>query len=634
MEPHEERRLTTILSADVVGYSRLMAADEAGTHARLKAHNKELLDPKAAEYHGRTVKMTGDGALMEFASVVNAVRFAADVQRAMIGRNAAVPKDRQITFRIGINTGDVIAEDDDIHGNGVNVAVRLEGLADPGGICVSGKVYEEVKDKLQLGMEDLGEQQLKNIPGPVRVYRVLADPASTGALLAPKRVGGRPRWRAAAAAAAVAVALVSAGAVVTWLRPWEPTVETASIDRMAFPLPDKASIAVLPFENLSGDPDQEYLSDAITEDIITVLAGLPELFVIARNSTFTYKGKAVKVQEVAEALGVRYVLEGSVQRSGERIRVTAQLVDALTGHHLWSERYERTLNDVFALQDEITLNVVTNLHIELSPYGRAGVARRETPNLRAWLLLAQSLEYAYRFTKEDNVRAQQMLEEALELDPTYTHAYVVLAWRYWQAARNGWADNSAAAFKKANELAEKARSLDELNPNVYILLTGINLSNRAYDEAIAAAERAISLGPNNSEAFAALGWALNEAMQPKEAIPHFKTAMRLGPYYPNWYLDELADAYRLAEQYDEAIAAYEKLLARDPGLTTVVTAHCDLAVIYAEIGNEDKARSEVAKAIAAAPSVTVDHLRSRSLKKDMAFLERYFATLQRLGLPE
>ncbi len=477
----------------------------------------------------------------------------------------------------------------------------------------------------------MGQQEVKNIAEPVSAYRLVPGQVSVATTTAAKSSRVR-HWRIPAIAAAV-VAIIAAGGLAVW-RPWAPEIEPASVERMAFPLPDKPSIAVLPFDNLSGDPDQEYLSDAITEDIITVLSRLPELFVIARNSTFTYKGKAAKVQEIAEALGVRYVLEGSVQKSGERVRITAQLIDALTGRHLWAERYDRPVDDLFALQDDITLNVVSNLHVELSLYGRTGLAKRETTNLRAWLLRAQSMAYVYRFTKEDNIRARQLIEEALQLDPTYANAYVLLAWRYWQDANKGWTDDPEAAFKMANEMAEKALSLDDLNPNVYIFLTGKHLFNRAYDEAIAAAEKAINLGPNNSESFVILAWALNKTMQPEKAIPQIKMAMRLGPYYPDWYLSELADAYRLAERYDEAIAAYEKFLARDPGLIDVGMVRCNLAVIYEELGAEDKARAEIAKAIEAAPTVTVSFLRSSSLYKDVAYREHYLATLQRLGLPE
>jgi TolB-like protein/class 3 adenylate cyclase len=338
MEPQDvERRLTTILSADVVGYSRLMGEDEAGTLAALKAHRKELIEPKAAQYHGRTVKLMGDGALMEFGSVVDAALFAIEVQCAMRDRNAGVPEDRQIIYRVGINIGDIIVEGDDIYGDGVNVASRLEGLAEAGGICVARNVRNQVRDKLDLDLDDLGEVEVKNIARPVRVFRVVLDDKAAALVTPLVEEAAKPQRRWWPIAAAVMILFAFGGAL--WWQPWAPDVERADIEMMAFPLPDKPSIAVLPFDNLSGDPQHERLADGITEDIIADLSRYPDLFVIARNSVFTYKGKPVKVQEVAEDLGVRYVLEGSIQTDGNQARVTVQLIDALDGHHLWVERH-------------------------------------------------------------------------------------------------------------------------------------------------------------------------------------------------------------------------------------------------------------------------------------------------------
>ncbi len=338
---HEERRLTTILAADVVGYSRLMAADEGGTFAQLKTHRKELIGPKIAEYSGRVVKLMGDGTLMEFGSVVDAVHFAVDVQRAMAERNAEVPEDQRITYRIGINIGDIIVEGDDIYGDGVNVAARLEALAEPGGICISRTVFNHVRNKVALAFEDLGELQVKNIPDPVRVYRVDLSRTDTDS------VG------------------------------WSP-------DTGSLPLPDKPSIAVLPFENMSGDPEQEFFADGMAEEIITALSRYRWFFVIARNSSFTYKGHAVDVKQVAKELGVRYVLEGSVRKAGDRVRVTAQLIDASTGNHIWAERYDRELDDIFALQDEITQTIVTAIEPELGAVEQERARRKPPDNLDAW----------------------------------------------------------------------------------------------------------------------------------------------------------------------------------------------------------------------------------------------------------
>ncbi len=337
-----ERRLTTILAADVVGYSRLMAADEAGTLDALKTHRRELIEPKTAEYNGRVVKLMGDGTLMEFASVVDAVTFAVEVQRAMAERNANVPEDQRITYRIGINIGDIIVEGDDIYGDGVNVAARLEGLAEPGGVCVARSVYNQVKGKVDLAFQDLGEQQVKNIPEPIQVFQVRLDGEAPAAPASP--TGTRRRLPVIAAGLALSLAAVAA---LVWWAPWAPRTEPASPEAMAFPLPDKPSIAVLPFNNMSDDEGQEYFADGMTEDLITDLSKISGLFVIARNSSFSYKGQQVKVRQVAEELGVRYVLEGSVRRAGDEVRINAQLIDATTGGHLWAERYDGTLADVF-----------------------------------------------------------------------------------------------------------------------------------------------------------------------------------------------------------------------------------------------------------------------------------------------
>ncbi len=372
-EERVERRLAAILVADVVGYSALIRADEEGTRAAVRQHNAETVEPQIAAHNGRIFKTVGDGLLAEFASVVDAVRCAVEIQNAIKDHNADVVAEKRVEFRIGVNLGDVIVEGDDLHGDGVNVAARLEGLAEPQGICISGSAFEQVRDKLELGFEDLGDQQVKNIDRPVRAYRVLSDPDDAGKIVtAPTKRA--TRWKVPALAAALVVIIAAGG--LAWWQPWAPDVEPASVERMAFPLPEKPSIAVLPFDNLSGDPEQDYFGDGIAENIITALSKIPDMFVIARNSSFTYKGKPVKVQQVAEELGVRYVLEGSVQRSGDQVRVTAQLIDAVTGHHLWAERYDRQLTDIFALQDDIAQNIVTALEVKLTAGEQARVWRR------------------------------------------------------------------------------------------------------------------------------------------------------------------------------------------------------------------------------------------------------------------
>ncbi|MEC4688772.1 MAG: tetratricopeptide repeat protein [Nitrospirota bacterium] len=630
MEPdHEERRLTTILSADVVGYSRLMAADEAGTVAQLKTHRKELLDPKTTEYHGRVVKLMGDGALMEFGSVVDAVLFAVVVQRAMAERNASVPEDRQITYRVGINIGDIIVDGDDIYGDGVNVAARLEGLAEPGGICISRTVFNHVKNKVELSFEDLGDQEVKNIPEPVRVFRVLIDPETAGVVRI-KAKTAKVSWRRSALAAA-AVLLFAAAGLVIWQRPWEPREEPASIERMAFPLPEKPSIAVLPFDNLSGDPGQEPIADGITENIIAALSTVPHLFVIARNSVFTYKGSPVQVRRVAEEQGVRYVLEGSVQRFGDRLRITAQLIDAITGSHLWSERYDRDVKDMFALQDEITLKIVEALQVKLTEGEQARIARKGTDNLEAWLLRNQSRRLFLRFTKEDNVRSRELAQKAVDLDPEYAGAYIRLGWTHWIDAQAGWGKSRADSLRRAVEMAQVAENLDDANPKSFALLGVIHLILRQHDQALAYMEKAIELGPNDSGSIALLAFVLNYAGQPGKALTLLPKAMRLSPYYEDWYLGELGRAYLLTGQYDEAIEALKQRLRRNPESGE---AHVLLAAAYGKLGRENEAQAALAEFLKPRPYYTLRHYAQGEFYKNTEDLERVLDGLRKAGLPE
>ena len=418
-----ERKPAAILAADVVGYSRLMEIDEADTLAALKAHREELIDLKIAEHHGRTIKLMGDGSLVEFASVVDAVACALAIQKGMAGRNEDVPEDRRIEFRIGVHLGDVMVEGDDLYGDGVNVAARLEGLAAPGGVCISQQAFDQVETKLDLAYEDLGEQQVKNIARPVRTYRILLDGEAPPGVQRPKTRGLSAGQLIGSAAVVV---LVVAGLALAWWQPWKPDVEPASIERMAFPLPEKPSIAVLAFDNLSGDPAQDYFADGITESVITELSRFRNIFVIARNSTFTYKGKAVKVQQVSEDLGVQYVLEGSVQRSKDRVRINVQLIDAITGWHLWAERYDRELDDLFAVQDEVTRQIVATLATEgglLADAWQKRTVRKRTESLKAYDLDLRGWEAYGLWTKEDFARAKDLFEKAIAADPDFGNPY-------------------------------------------------------------------------------------------------------------------------------------------------------------------------------------------------------------------
>src|SRR5713101_8283615 len=426
-----ERKLAAILSTDVQGYSRLMGEDEVATIRTLTAY-RELMTSLIQQYRGRVVDSPGDNLLAEFISVVEAVQCAVAIQRELKARNAQLPPHRRMEFRIGINLGDVIVEGERIYGDGVNIAARLEGLAEAGGLCISGTVYDQVKTKLSLDYEELGAQAVKNIAEPVRVYRVHLEPRTAApAVRQPRRLMAR-YWRKVALAA-LGLVLILGGGVTVWqlsFRPPSPAGVLPSERAAALPLPEKPSIAVLPFVNMSGDPEQEYFSDGMTEDLITDLSKLSGLFVIARNSVFTYKGKAVKPEQVSRELGVRYVLEGSVRKAGDRVRITAQLVDATTSYHLWADRYDRDLKDIFAVQEEISRKIVAALAVQLTAGEHARLGRQYTDNLEAYDYLLRGSESLGRYTKETNVQARQMFEQAIALDPTFALAYALLSVTY------------------------------------------------------------------------------------------------------------------------------------------------------------------------------------------------------------
>jgi adenylate cyclase len=482
-----------------------MGEDELETVRTLEAY-REMIAEVIRNYSGRVVDSPGDNVLAEFPSVVDAVESAVEIQKELKAKNAESPENRRMEFRIGINLGDVIEEGERIYGDGVNVAARIEGLAEAGGICISGTAFDQVEAKLGLEFEYLGEQSVKNIKKPVRVYRVKIE---------------------------------------SRLSDVEMSQE--------IPLPDKPSIAVLPFVNMSGDPEQEYFSDGITEEIITALSKVPKTFVIARNSTFTYKGKPVKVQQVGQELGVLYVLEGSVRKAGNRVRITAQLVDAVTGHHLWAERYDRELKDIFALQDEITLKILTALQVKLTEGEQARVWAKRTDNLEAFLKYLQARQYFGLFSKDGNILARQMAQEAIELDKKYCDPYVLLALTHWFDARLGWSESRADSLKQAYLLAQKAQTLDDSHPDVLMLLAGIHLYERLYEQAIAEGQRALALGPNNADIHAIMAHILRFSGRFEEAIVMIQRAMRLQPSHPSWYLGELAMSYYYLGRYEAAI---------------------------------------------------------------------------------
>jgi adenylate cyclase len=588
-----ERKLAAILSADVKGYSRLMGEDEEATIRTLTAY-RELMTVLVQRHRGRVVDSPGDNLLAEFASVVDAVQGAVEIQQELQNKNAYLPAPRRMEFRIGINVGDIVVEAGRIYGDGVNIAARLESLAEGGGICISGTVLEQVKNKLTLRYEDLGEQAVKNIAAPVRVWRIKLEPeAAPGAIetaLYPPPAADqlqevalplpRPRvWPHKGLVFAAVLLLVGTVLTVHYLsRPTLSTQDSALITQeVQLPLPDKPSIVVLPFVNLSEDPKQEYFSDGLTDVLTGDLSRISSLFVIARNSAFTYKGKAVKVQDVGREMGVRYVLEGSVLKTDEKVRITAQLIDATTGFHLWSEQYDRPLQDIFALQDDIVQKIVTTLRLQLTLQEQGYLMRKHTNNIEAYDAFLHGVAYGIRDKKtEVTVQARPLLEQAIALDQQYAEAYAVLGWTYWAEWVNRWSVDSQT-LERAFALAQKAVALDDFQPAAHSLLSLVYALKQQYEQALAEGERAIALDPNNDRSYAHQAQMMNWTGRPEEALRAVKQAMRLNPRYPFWYLHDLGWAYNMTGHYTEAVAASKEAINRSP---TSVPAHFNLTVSY------------------------------------------------------
>ncbi len=580
-----QRKLAAILYADVAGYSRLTGEDEEGTHRTLSTY-LDAITAAINNYHGKVLHYAGDAVLADFATVSDALACAAAIQQDLKARNQAFPEDRRVQFRIGVNLGEVIADRGEIYGDGVNVAARLESLAEPGGVCVSGTVYDAIGTKLPFDYEFLGEQQVKNIDNPVRAYRA---GLCAGAEPPPPRAGvktGRSRRYAVATVVVVAAALFTVVGAIAWFAP--RFLQTGADKTAALPLPDKPSIAVLPFDNLGGDPQQAYFSDGITNDIITDLSKFPSLFVIASNSVFVYKGKAVKVQDVSRELGVRYVLEGSVQRASDKVRVNAQLIDATTGHHLWAERYDRDLRDLFALQDEIVQTIVRNLAVKVNVMERERTMRKETENLEAYDYVLRGRDYLSRTTLSTNLEARQMFQRAVELDPRYAAAYIGLGWTYRKAIGHGWTEFPNQALQQAQDFAQRALDLEESAP-AYGLLGFIYLIRNEYDLASHALERAMELNPNDWDSFSILGSVLLYSGRADEAVKTLETTLRFNPAVNVDRLFELSLAYYLASRYDASIKTLEQAIGRNPNNPFL---HIALTAAYAQAGRaEDAARA-------------------------------------------
>ena len=630
-----KRKLAAILSADVEGYSRLMGEDEEATVRTLTAY-REVLTTLIQQHNGKVLDSPGDNLLAEFVSVVDAVQCAVAVQKEIKTRNEELPDSRRMQFRIGINLGDVIQEEGRIYGDGVNIAARLEGLAEPGGICISKTAFDHIESKLPYGYDFIGDQTVKNIAKPVGAYRVLLDPRVTvSGKPIDKKSSGKRRMPIFIGAVTLFVLALAVGIWQFYAR--RSTIEPASVEKMAFPLPEKPSIAVLPFDNLSGDPTQDYIADGISENIISALSKISEMFVIARNSTFTYKGKPVKVQQVSEELGVRYVLEGSAQKSGNRLRITAQLIDATTGHHLWSEKYDRDIEDLFALQDEITHKIIIELQVKLTEGEQARVSHKSTNNLEAWSYAVRGLKLFERTSKENNAKAMEFFERAVELDPNYVWAWVRLAWTHVMASVPGWSPSPSEHRKKVVEIAEKVSVLGESDSDVHALWGLIYRERKQYELAITEGEKSLILGPTNAQAHVLHSVSMNMVGRFDDAIRLVKKAMRLHPCYPAYYLLWLGGAYRMTGRYEEALTVYNQLLDRSrKGEFPILSAHLCLAETYAAFGKEEEARNHADEVLRINPRFSLKEINKiLSFRyKDPAHLERRLNALRKAGIPE
>jgi adenylate cyclase len=577
-----EHRLAAVLAADMAGYSRLMEIDELGTLARLRTHRTELIDPAIAKNHGNIIKTTGDGMLVEFQSVADAVRCAVEVQERMARRNSDVPDERRIQFRIGINLGDIIFQDDDIFGDGVNIAARLEQLAEIGGICVTTAVHDQVADRLDVAFEDLGEKTLKNISRPIRVFRVVLD--------APPRAGAGKDQQAAPTRAVV-----------------------------------KPTVAVMPFANMSGDPEQEFFVDGLTEDIITELARRHELFVISRNSTFVYKGQAVNIREVAQKLGAQYLVEGSVRKAGERLRVTVQLIDTASDSHIWAEKYDRMLDDIFEIQDEVTAAIVATLPSRVEAAQHDQIKRKTPANLAAYECVLAAKILHHRSNREDNAQAQELISRALALDPEYGHAH---AWRgciLGQAWGYGWAADLDATYNEMLSELDKALALDDNDADVHRILAACSVLVNDLTKARYHQERALALNPNYDLVVVQQGELLTWLGHPEEGIEWIRKAMRLNPHHPERFWSHLGKAHFTARQYGEAIEAFMHLSTMD------YVQHAFVAASYAWLGDKTAAAAHFARIHVLNPEFDVEAYLATLHYKEESDLQHHREGLLKAG---
>ena len=575
-----KRRLVAIVSADVEGYSRLMSKNEEATIRTLTDYRNIITD-QINQYQGRVVDISGDNLLAIFSSVVDAVNCAVVIQHKLVKKNAELSDDHKMAFRIGINLGDIIEEGERIYGNGVNMAARLEELAEGGGICISGTVYDQVENKLGLTYEYLGKRPVKNIFNPVRAYKIIIESETP------------PSWQA-----------------------------------KLLKIPDRPSIAVLPFKNMSNDVDQEYFSDGITEDLITDLSKVSGLFVIARNSVFKYKGKELNLEQIGRELGVRYSLEGSVRKAGKRVRITAQILDVSTGDQLWADRYDRELEDIFTLQDEVVKKIVDALSVTLTKSEKDSLGNKYTQNVDAYDYLLRGWTYFSRYTKRSNEMARLMFNNAIDLDTGFAYAYVGLGSTYYEEWSHQWSQDSQN-LSHAFELAQKALALDNNLAEAHGLLGHVYMWKKEHEKAIKEKKKVIALDPNNALGYVDLAQALLWADRAEEAIELVEQGMRLNPYYPAKYLWVLGFAYGALERYDEAITVQKKALTLNPDY---LASHAALTAFYSLVDEEYEARAEAEEVRRISPQLTLKVYRERLPFKDKTKLERFLNSLSKAGL--
>lgn len=622
-----ERRLAAILAADVVGYSRLIRSKETDTLATVRTHREQYFEPFVSARNGRIVKLMGDGLLIEFSSVVEAVQCAIELQHFVGLENKNVPEDEQVRYRMGLNLGDIVVEENDIHGDGVNVAARLESLADPGGICVAINVFDQVKDKLDLTFEDWGQQQVKNIAEPLYVFSLVMDEKAADLVSPLVRAEAKPARRIWALT--VGFFLAIALGVIAWWQPWDSTSEPSDTVAEIAPLSGKPSIAVMAFDNLNNDDSQDYLSDGLSENILTALSRFADFFVVARNSTFLYKDNPTDLQQIAQELGVRYVVEGSVQIAGERLRVTSRLIDATTGQNIWADSYDGDLQDIFSVQDEITRTVASLLstNIDLAEYSRLKL--QPTESLGAYELRKRAQEESFTFTKEGNIRAEKLSAKAIALDPNYAGAYVENAWAHIFGYRWGWTDTLTRdeSLERAFEMARKAIELEPFNFTGHWVLANATTHSGDLERAAALYNKAISLNPNSASVLADSIDPLVYRGNAPEAVERMKLAIRLNPHHQDWFLWNLGWAQYFAEDYAGAKASIEKMNEIPSRLKRTY------APVLLRLGLDEEAKSVIGEFLTANPDYSIEEAKKAPFEDD-SYANRWIEDLRQLGVPE